>query len=136
MECTGNRSCFHRYCRRGCDHLYHRPREAGEGYRSLAILCQQALAVGAVSHLSPDIPLYDHPASDQESDFRNAPSVLLISMPWAPILEPSLGLAILKTRLQDQGISCRVIHLNLQLLKFLKPDSYDKLAEIYALNDF
>lgn len=64
------------------------------------------------------------------------PEVLLLSMPWAPLLEPSLGLGILKTRLQDDGILCRVCHLNIFLLKYLKDETYDRVGSLTTLNDF
>jgi ribosomal peptide maturation radical SAM protein 1 len=64
------------------------------------------------------------------------PSVLLVSMPWAPLLEPSLGLAILKAQLRDDGISATIRHLNLFLLRYFKQESYERIALLYAFNDF
>ena len=64
------------------------------------------------------------------------PSVLLISMPWAPLDEPSLGLGILCAKLEGAGIPCRVHHFNLRLLRHLKPSSYIGIAGEYGLNDF
>ena len=57
-------------------------------------------------------------------------------MPWAPLLEPSLGLAILKSKLRDDGIPCTIRHLNLFLLKYFKQESYERIAMLYAFNDF
>jgi ribosomal peptide maturation radical SAM protein 1 len=57
-------------------------------------------------------------------------------MPWTAISEPSLGLGILKARLARDGISSRVRHLNLFLLKYLKATTYFGIGEAFALNDF
>ncbi|MET0247290.1 MAG: RiPP maturation radical SAM C-methyltransferase [Sphingomonas sp.] len=64
------------------------------------------------------------------------PHVILASMPWTTLTEPSLGLAILKAKLRDHGISARVAHLNLGLLRFLQAKTYYALANMFALNDF
>jgi ribosomal peptide maturation radical SAM protein 1 len=64
------------------------------------------------------------------------PHVILASMPWTTLTEPSLGLAILKATLRDHGISARVAHLNLGLLRFLQAKTYYALANMFALNDF
>lgn len=64
------------------------------------------------------------------------PRVLLLSMPWTMFLEPSLGLGILKAALEDAGIPNRVAHLNLLLLQYLRPESYEALSANYGLNDF
>ncbi len=66
----------------------------------------------------------------------NSPNVLLISMPWTSLVEPSLGLSILKTQLEQKQIQVRVWHANLLLLKYLKASTYLALANSYALNDF
>jgi ribosomal peptide maturation radical SAM protein 1 len=63
-------------------------------------------------------------------------SALLISMPWAPFDEPSLGLGILCSKLESAGIHCQVQHFNLRLLRHLKPSSYVGIASEYGLNDF
>jgi len=67
---------------------------------------------------------------------QSAPRVLLLSMPWTSLTEPSLGLGILNARLRQDGIPCRVRHLNIFLLKYLKASSYAKIADLYAFNDF
>lgn len=64
------------------------------------------------------------------------PKVLLLSMPWAPLHQPSLALGILKAKLLEAEISCTVRHLNIFLLQYLKVDSYRALADRWALNDF
>src|ERR1700693_2430561 len=76
------------------------------------------------------------PATHYSSASADRPSVLLLSMPWAPLLEPSLGLAILKSKLRDDGIPCTIRHLNLFLLKYFKQESYERIAMLYAFNDF
>ncbi len=64
------------------------------------------------------------------------PSVLLVSLPWTSLTEPSLGLGILKAVLEQQKIPCKVMHLNLFLLEHLKANTYYALANVFALNDF
>lgn len=64
------------------------------------------------------------------------PRVVLLSMPWAALGEPSLGLGVLKACLQRAGIPARVRHLNLFLLRYLRASTYVGLANAYALNDF
>lgn len=65
-----------------------------------------------------------------------SPSVVLVSLPWTSLTEPSLGLGILRAVLDQEGISCRILHLNIFLLEHLHADSYYALANVYALNDF
>lgn len=63
-------------------------------------------------------------------------SAQLISMPWTALGEPSLGLGVLRAALDGQGIPCRVRHLNLFLLRYLRASTYLAFANTYALNDF
>jgi ribosomal peptide maturation radical SAM protein 1 len=63
-------------------------------------------------------------------------SVLLASMPWAPLNEPSLGLGILAAALNKDGIACKVSHLSIQLLRYLKASTYIGVASQFALNDY
>ena len=72
------------------------------------------------------------------NDQRGAvsPSVLLVSLPWTSLTEPSLGLGILRAVLDQKGIDCRVLHLNLFLLEHLRGPTYQVLANIFSLNDF
>lgn len=64
------------------------------------------------------------------------PRVLLLSMPWTTLTEPSLGLAILKARLREEGIAATVCHLNIFLLRYMKASSYERIADLYAFDDF
>jgi ribosomal peptide maturation radical SAM protein 1 len=64
------------------------------------------------------------------------PSVLLVSLPWTSLGEPSLGLGLLKAVLERHGIPCRVQHLNLFLLAHLKASTYAILGRSTPLNDF
>ena len=64
------------------------------------------------------------------------PSVLLVSLPWTTLIEPSLGLGLLQAVLDREGIPCRVLHLNLFLLQHLKATTYQALTNVWALNDF
>lgn len=74
--------------------------------------------------------------SNRDKAFGKTPEVLLLSMPWTTTREPSLGLAILKSKLGESGISCRVRHLNLLLLRYLDIEIYNLIADIFAFNDF
>lgn len=65
-----------------------------------------------------------------------SPSVLLLSLPWTCLTEPSLGLGILRSVLDREGITCRVMHMNLSLLEHLRAHSYFALSNTFALNDF
>jgi ribosomal peptide maturation radical SAM protein 1 len=65
-----------------------------------------------------------------------APSVVLVSLPWTNLNQPSLGLGILHALLTQEGVACRVLHLNLFLLEHLKATTYYALSMEYALNDF
>lgn len=62
--------------------------------------------------------------------------VLLISLPWTTLTEPSLGLSLLKSILARENISSRVMHLNLFLLRHVQSATYFSIANVYALNDF
>jgi ribosomal peptide maturation radical SAM protein 1 len=64
------------------------------------------------------------------------PSALLLSMPWTDIDTPNLGLGVLKAELENHNVECRVRHLNIEMLRFLKSDTYYAISNIYALNDF
>ncbi len=64
------------------------------------------------------------------------PKVLLASLPWTSLVEPSLGLGILKSELQRNSIDARVSHLNLLLLKHMRASTYVSIANMFALNEF
>src|SRR4051794_4754666 len=64
------------------------------------------------------------------------PSVLLVSMPWTVLGAPSLGLGLLRSMLDQEGISSRVRHLSLFMLEHLRAKTYEDLADAYGLNDF
>lgn len=86
----------------------------------------------------PDFPILGavRTSTGAVSGTTRGPRVLLISMPWAPLIEPSLGLAILNAQLEEAGIPCTVSHLNIFLLKYLKPETYERVGQLYAFNDF
>jgi ribosomal peptide maturation radical SAM protein 1 len=64
------------------------------------------------------------------------PRVALVSMPWAPVSEPSLGLALLKQQLSDEDVEARVFHFNLGLLRHLTGHAYQQIASCWGLNEF
>jgi ribosomal peptide maturation radical SAM protein 1 len=62
--------------------------------------------------------------------------VVLVSMPWAPPIEPALGLGILKACLLRASISARVFHAAPQLLRWCSLETYEFLASLWGINDF
>lgn len=74
--------------------------------------------------------------TNNQPETMYGPSVLLVSMPWTNLTEPSLGLSVLRAVLDEKNIPCRVMHLNLFLLEHLRAHSYYALANIFSLNDF
>lgn len=62
--------------------------------------------------------------------------VVLVSMPWAPATEPTLGLGILSACLTRSGISSRVLHAGPHLLRWVKSETYQYLADAWGLNEF
>ncbi len=84
--------------------------------------------------LEPNPAGFPFGATPRQSN--SAPRVALVSMPWASLQEPSLGLAILKAQLAAQGIEARVFHANLQLLRHVTSNLYRDVAECYGLNEF
>ena len=64
------------------------------------------------------------------------PRIALVSMPWAPVAEPSLALGILKSQLTREGIDSRVFHSNLGLLRYLAGPAYQQVSACWGLNDF
>ncbi|MDT0678519.1 hypothetical protein, partial [Autumnicola musiva] len=64
------------------------------------------------------------------------PKVLLVSMPWAPYQEPSLGLSILSAVLNNDSIENDVKYFNIFLFKYLKASTYSSLADIQGINEF
>jgi len=65
-----------------------------------------------------------------------SPRVVLASMPWTTVAQPSLGLAAIKPYLDQANISARIYHANLDLLQFVSVETYDLVAECWALNEF
>lgn len=57
-------------------------------------------------------------------------------MPWASVTEPSLGIALLQGALEEAGIWARARYLNVHLLRYIKSDTYLRVADVYAANDF
>jgi len=64
------------------------------------------------------------------------PRVVLVSMPWAPVTEPSLALGILHAQLRKAGINSRVLHANIALLRYVTFETYVRVADMWALNEF
>ena len=70
------------------------------------------------------------------SERPTTPRVALVSMPWAPISEPSLGLGLLKQQLVDEGVEARVFHFNLGLLRYMTDAAYQQVSACWGLNEF
>ena len=66
----------------------------------------------------------------------NAIDVALVSLPWGPPHEPSLGLGILNARLKQEGIGSRVFHMAPQLLRWITTETYQLLADCWGVNEF
>ena len=62
--------------------------------------------------------------------------VVLVSMPWGPPHEPSLGLGVLKACLQHHAIDCTVIHAAPELLRWVTVETYQFLSDCWGLNEF
>lgn len=62
--------------------------------------------------------------------------VVLVSMPWAPATEPTLGLGILSACLTRAGISSRVLHAAPHLLRWVRIETYQYIADAWGLNEF
>ncbi len=68
--------------------------------------------------------------------YKNQKRVLLISMPWNCVREPSLGLGILKSVLLNNNIKCDIIETSMKLLRYVKYETYDVFSKAWAINDF
>jgi ribosomal peptide maturation radical SAM protein 1 len=55
---------------------------------------------------------------------------LLINMPFSYLQAPSIGLGLLKSALTRQGISCRILHLDIRFAELIGLDDY--LAVLYG----
>ncbi|WP_293267028.1 RiPP maturation radical SAM C-methyltransferase [Neptunomonas sp.] len=62
--------------------------------------------------------------------------IALVNMPWGELTEPSLGLSILKTCLKSENIDSKVFYFNLELLNWMKYETYREIADLWALCDF
>jgi ribosomal peptide maturation radical SAM protein 1 len=62
--------------------------------------------------------------------------VALVSMPWGPVTEPSLGLALLKSTLQQKGIASRVLHFAPRFLHWITLETYEMIARSWGINEF
>ncbi len=62
--------------------------------------------------------------------------VLLISMPWSLLYQPSLAPGILKSVLLKQNIPCDVLYAAMYLLKYVTYGTYEWMSRMWALDDF
>jgi ribosomal peptide maturation radical SAM protein 1 len=67
---------------------------------------------------------------------RRTSDVALVSMPWGPVGEPSLGLALLKCCLADAGVTSRVFHFAPRLLHWVTIETYEMVAGSWGINEF
>ena len=63
-------------------------------------------------------------AADAPGAFR----VLLISMPFGPLLEPSLGLSLLRAAVSSQAAQVRILYCTLAFANRIGPELYLKIA--------
>lgn len=64
------------------------------------------------------------------------PCVALVSMPWGSLIEPPLGVSILKSIVEAAGGQCTIVHAGLYLLRYVRYSTYRWLADSWGLNDF
>lgn len=88
------------------------------------------------SWIDPAVPSFDMIGEARLLRASSQPSAELVSMPWTALHEPSLGLGLLSAVLAQEGLSARVRHNNLMLLRYLQVETYKALADSFALNDF
>ncbi|GEM_PF-6108364 len=60
--------------------------------------------------------------------------VLLVTMPFAPINTPSLGLSLLKEALKLQGISAEIKYYNIEFARKIGVEHYLHIANGYPVN--
>ena len=65
-----------------------------------------------------------------------APNVVLVSLPWTTLIQPSLALGILKAKLTRENVASRVYYANLDILKYLTYETYHTAADCWGINDF
>jgi len=78
----------------------------------------------------------DATANFNGAQSRAKASVVLVSMPWHPPAEPSLGLGILKSCLTRAGVTSWVHHASSALLGYLTLDTHIFLARCLGINEF
>ncbi len=59
--------------------------------------------------------------------------VLLMNMPFAEVVYPSLALGLFKTRLQNEGIPCNVEYLNILFAEMVGWENYSTIGQMTAL---
>jgi len=62
--------------------------------------------------------------------------VLLIVMPFAGVERPQLGVSTLKTKLQEEGIPCHVLYLNIAFAEAVDYDTYKWISDNYSFEVF
>ena len=63
-------------------------------------------------------------------------NVVLVSLPWTTLIQPSLALGILQARLMSDHIPSRAYYASLDLLKYLTYETYHTAADCWGINDF
>ncbi|MEC4885492.1 MAG: RiPP maturation radical SAM C-methyltransferase [Scytonema sp. PMC 1070.18] len=58
----------------------------------------------------------------------NKTSVLLVSMPFGPLLLPSIGLGLLKAGLTSRNISSKILYLTLKFAELIGADVYEQIS--------
>jgi ribosomal peptide maturation radical SAM protein 1 len=60
--------------------------------------------------------------------------ILLITMPFAPVVSPSIGLTLLKGVLKEKDIAAEILYLNLLFAKKIGAGIYSKIATGFPVN--
>jgi ribosomal peptide maturation radical SAM protein 1 len=72
---------------------------------------------------------YPRPAKASSiTDAPARPDVALVTMPFGPLLLPSIGLSLLREMLARQGIATRIRYLTLAYSKLVGPNVYSQIA--------
>jgi ribosomal peptide maturation radical SAM protein 1 len=80
--------------------------------------------------------LSENHLSGNSSNQGELSPIVLVSLPWAPPTEPSLGLAILKSSLAAAGIKSRVYHASTALLEWITYETHSLVASFWGCNEF
>jgi len=67
-------------------------------------------------------------AAIRHKELWKATDVVLVSMPFGPLRQPSIGLSLLKATLTPNHVSTKILYFTLQFAKQIGPSLYDYIA--------